>query len=193
MAWHNPFYPGKFVRCFYRKACPKALCVRLAGCAVIFTLLVGNAFLGTAVAAIACHPLAMPSSATLEFGDEGAWIYSLAIAQPGLTSSLELYSAAVGEIDLGAGENVNYSTCSQCLKLHRAAMDANPAKDFYPDQGLLHLSTTPGADPLPVAFTNLRFIEVTIDPNTFLSTPVPGGECYEEFSDGGIFDDGFES
>lgn len=178
--------PGKLICSIYLKPFDRTSRIRLTGCAVILTLLVGNTCASVAVAGTSCQPLLMPVTADLV----GLSTYSLDVGQPGLTSTLEFYSFEVGTIDLGAGANLNYSTCIQCLRLLKAAVDDIPSKQFFQDRGLLELSTEPGADPLPVAFSNLRLIEVTID-ESFQSTPVPDGECYETGT-GAIFINGFE-
>lgn len=168
----------------------KTSMVRLAGYAVISALFVGNNSLSTAVAGTTCQPLVIPTTATLVDPDSGNWTYNLFNGQPGVTMTLEFYSAEVGTIDLAAGGNQNYSTCSQCVRLSREAVDETPSKSFFQDRGLLDLSTAPGADPMPVGFTNLRLVEVTFNEN-FESTPVPNGECYE--GSGSVFADGFEN
>jgi hypothetical protein len=164
---------------------------RLAGCVFIFALFVSNSLINTAVASSTCKPLVIPTMATLADPNAADWYYNLANGQPGVTMTLELYSPQEGTIDLAAGVNQNYSTCSQCVLLRQDAVGETPSKLFFQDQGTLFLSTAPGADPLPVAFQNLRLIEVTINGETVESTPVPNGECYER--SGTVFANGFEN
>ena len=123
-------------------------------------------------------------------------IYILADGQLGGTSSndtavLELYSPATGTFDLGEGLNLNYSTCSQCVRLEQDLADGVSGKHFFQDRGTLQLALAPGADPMPVEFINLRLVEVTYEPDNYQSVPVPDGECYEGAES--IFADGFEN
>jgi hypothetical protein len=165
--------------------------IRLAGLAVISALFVGNGFFNAAVAGTACQPLVIPTTATLMDPGSGNLNYSLATGQPGVTMTLEFYSTEVGTIDLGAGGNLNYASCNQCVRLNRDAAGESPSRLFFQDQGTLELSVVPGADPLPVVFTNLRLIEITLDSETFESIPVPNGECYSR--SGSVFTDSFEN
>lgn len=102
---------------------------------------------------------------------------------------------ASGPIDLGSAPNDNYSTCEVCLSvLEDLDMGSQPAKFMFPSTGVINIIqlTLPGtAFELDVSFSELQVVEVTIDPETASSVPVPGGVCYVQKS--GIFRDGFES
>jgi hypothetical protein len=43
-----------------------------------------------------------------------------------------------------------------------------------------------------MSWANVHLVEVTIDPQTYESTPVPGGSCYDIVSNE-VFANGFES
>lgn len=160
----------------------------------ILVLIVGAVFFSTAVADTTCQQLVIPTTVYLK--DPGiSNIYILADGQLGGTSAndtadLELYSVATGTFDLGAGENSNYSTCSQCVRLHQDLVGGASGKEFFQDRGTLVLTIEPGADSMPVVFSNLRLIEVTFNEN-FESIPVPDGECYVGADS--VFADGFEN
>ncbi|MFO0550227.1 MAG: hypothetical protein U0271_17665 [Polyangiaceae bacterium] len=91
-----------------------------------------------------------------------------------------------GEIDLGAGDNANFKTCSSCLLLAEdVGADGVPAKYYFQSRGTLDLGAatlTPGVDPETVLITGgglaaVELVEVDIDPTTSESTPVPNGRC----------------
>lgn len=87
--------------------------------------------------------------------------------------------AGSGEIPLSSGADANYATCVECLLVFQ---DYDPsvgaAKTFFQQSGALFVnsvSTANGA--LSGTLDDVTLVEVTIDPNTFTSTPVAGGAC----------------
>jgi hypothetical protein len=101
-----------------------------------------------------------------------------------------------GSFNLGTGDNNNYQTCSECLLVFQDidTGTGNAAKTFFQSQGTLVIdpTTPPGSDPIKMSWTNVILVEVTIDPNTYFSTPVENGDCYNIVSDT-VFANGFES
>lgn len=111
---------------------------------------------------------------------------------------LEFYGSgygASGPIDLGSAPNDNYSSCEVCLSVFEDLnMEQQAAKTLFASAGVINIShlTLAGTAPeLDVSFSALQVVEVTIDPETGSSVPVPGGVCYVQKS--GMFKDGFES
>jgi hypothetical protein len=91
--------------------------------------------------------------------------------------SLEFYSEdpISGTIDLG--QQTDYATCSSCVLVY--AIDSSGqevAKTFYQDGGTLTL-TKDVFTGLDGTATDVSLVEVTINPDTFASTLVPGGTC----------------
>lgn len=92
---------------------------------------------------------------------------------------LEFYDLAVsGTVDLSAGKDANYGTCTTCARFLQDVDAAAGTVDkfFFQQSGTVELGTTK----LPAITGNLNdvtLIEVTIDPMTFESTPVDGGAC----------------
>jgi hypothetical protein len=101
-----------------------------------------------------------------------------------------------GSINLATGDDSNYQTCSECLLVFQDFNDSTNqyTKAFFQSQGVLTIdpTTPPGSDPIILSWSNVKLVEVTIDPNTFISTPVPNGACYNIVSDT-VFANGFES
>ena len=159
--------------------------VRMAG----FALVLAFPVCSTVVASTTCHPLVMPATATRQSGIDDFWYYILPTGLTGMTVGLETKSLDVGTFDLGAAHNQNYASCSHCVKMYT---NTTPIKYFFQDRGLLKLSVAPGVAAMPVEFENLRLVEVTFSGADYASTPVPGGQCYEEDTST-IFVDGFES
>lgn len=159
----------------------------------------------TAQADTTCWPLVLPTSQSLTLAqsdpDAPWWDYFIigdGVVDVGLGGPgpdlmhLGIYSEeSIGTLDLSAGDEANYASCMHCVLLMRDEGSA-AAKIFFPATGTLGYSNAPGTDPLPISLSNLRLVEVTIDSNTFVSTPVPNGECYTQATDS-IFESGFES
>jgi hypothetical protein len=98
-----------------------------------------------------------------------------------------------GTFDLGSADNSNYETCEQCVLVYQDNTGGAPQKIFYQTAGTLVVDalTPPGADPITMSWQNVQLAEVTIDPNTFQSTLVPNGACYNIVADK-IFANDFE-
>ena len=101
-----------------------------------------------------------------------------------------------GTYDLGAYPNTNYSSCIECVLLFQdyveyADPDENSPKGYYKKTFFQKSGTLDIDEDLyqNIAGTiSAKFVEVTIDPDTDVSTVVDGGECYEIES--GSFDSG---
>lgn len=101
---------------------------------------------------------------------------------------LQLYefngAQAPGTFDLSAGRETNFSTCAHCVMLFED-MDAegNAKRQFFQTSGTLTLTVnpTPTTGAVKGKLEKLRLVEVTVDyaGKTYVSTPVPGGECFE--------------
>ncbi len=94
-------------------------------------------------------------------------------------TSLELPPLVPGTFNLGAGIETNFSSCAHCVLVFSLDTEGGTSKTFFQQSGTLNLTDVD--DPLTAdaaaSMTNLKLVEVTIDPNTFASTPVPGGAC----------------
>lgn len=154
------------------------------------------------LAAASCTPIVLPSTADLREQDPNpAWTYGLmgdGTTDLGLGGPLpdfgrlDIYNnGSAGSFALGTGPESNYATCDHCVLVYRDIANNAPGKTFFQSAGTLTLPQPPGAATLDISFTDLTLVEVTIDPDTFISTPVPGGECYVQVSDV-LFANGFE-
>ncbi len=75
----------------------------------------------------------------------------------------------------------NYSDCGTCLLIFADCMQGVGCdKTFLVDSGSVAVAAagTNQDDPFAATFSDLVFSEITFDPDTFVSTPVPGGETY---------------
>lgn len=95
--------------------------------------------------------------------------------------NLEFYGDPMptGTIDLSAGGNANYGTCTTCvLLIEDLADDGSAAKYFFAQSGTMELGTT-SFPAITGSLTNVTLIEVEIAPAPdFTTTPVDGGDCY---------------
>ena len=73
----------------------------------------------------------------------------------------------------------NYENCGNCVRMQTQCSKASQscAKQWYADEGELVI-TEIGDGTFAGEFKNIVLKEVTIDPNTYVSTPVPGGEVW---------------
>ena len=172
---------------------------RLLSSMTILGLLMSASLCNSVAVAAACLPLDLPSE--LEFGGANSTfaIYGALTPQIGGAGNdffdAQFFDGAIGvtgDVALGVGDNANYATCTHCLLLCVDAVEEMCEKHFFADQGTLRLLTAPGEEVLEFEILNWRFVEVTIDSNDGVSTPVPGGDCYSEGT-GAIFANGFEN
>jgi hypothetical protein len=80
-------------------------------------------------------------------------------------------------VTFGVGDESNYATCTRCFVVR--TLNAPEPRYFFAVSGALDV--TP-ASVLPIGtldatLNDVTLIEVTIESETFLSTPVPGGAC----------------
>ncbi len=106
-----------------------------------------------------------------------------------LSYQLEFYGgiepSLSGTFDLTAGNQANYMTCAICLHAFDTNAQGMTVKEFFQNAGTITLSADPIATGhLTASLSNVELQEVTVDPNTFASTPVANGQCetYGNFS-----------
>ncbi len=81
----------------------------------------------------------------------------------------------VGTFPLGgSGPDGNFGTCAHCVAVHPEA-----TRGFFADRGTLVNNEDPYGRSLDSTLTNVRLVEVSIDPETRSSTPIDGGRCLE--------------
>lgn len=68
----------------------------------------------------------------------------------------------------------NYETCNECVLINTSCTLNACLKIFLAESGTLTITST--NSPFEGYLSNVKLREVTIDPFTFVSTPVPGGE-----------------
>ncbi len=99
-------------------------------------------------------------------------------ADPLVTLLFERYSpfADIGTYPLGGdGPDANFGTCAHCVYIGAT----NPTQAWFADRGTLITQADPYERRLDATVTDLRLIEVDLDPETRASTPVPNGRCIE--------------
>ena len=82
----------------------------------------------------------------------------------------------VGTFDLANGFDANFGTCRHCFY---AVGETAGDPLYFTAQGTLDQRSDPYDQRFDFSVTNLRLIEVTTDPLTRESTPVPGGGCID--------------
>lgn len=82
----------------------------------------------------------------------------------------------VGTFELGGeGDDANFGNCRHCVVLPGLTFE----RAFFADRGTLITRADPYTRRLDVSVTNLRLIEVSVNPETRESTPIEGGRCVE--------------
>lgn len=83
-----------------------------------------------------------------------------------------------GTFDLKAGNQANYSSCAVCVHAFVRDTQGKVIKHYFQSAGSITLSEDPFTNKhLIASVTGLQMEEVTVADQTFVSTPVPGGEC----------------
>jgi hypothetical protein len=87
-----------------------------------------------------------------------------------------------GSFELGTGIDDNYETCGRCVLVERDAGALGSAGNtrFFATSGTMDIeAASEQMDGRPsLTITDVTLVEVTVDPDTFQSTPVAGGDCY---------------
>lgn len=85
-----------------------------------------------------------------------------------------------GNYPLGANaEDQNYETCTTCLIIYADCDAETCAKSFYGTGGTIEVTAVDlDAGTVTATLKNVVAAEVTIDEDTFVSTPVNGGETW---------------
>ncbi len=126
-----------------------------------------------------CTELTLDDFMLFQAGEIGAtFTPQLGAADPDL-AELQFFSDDTGSIDLSVAPNDNYATCNECALVFEDATMSGVAKTYFQVSGQLSLDATsqPTAGLVSGSITDVKLVEVTIDPMTFESTPVPGGGC----------------
>jgi hypothetical protein len=85
--------------------------------------------------------------------------------------------ARTGTFELGQGDDANFATCWRCLLV---STDRNDARvRLLAASGTLEISegSMIMSGVIQATLTNATFVEISIDPQTGHSTPVPNGFC----------------
>ena len=95
------------------------------------------------------------------------------------------FGNGAGEHDLGTPDNLQYATCTECVRLYEDTGARSLGSQYYgPSQflqseGLLSVETDPTLGEISLTLTGVRLVEVTFDPGTTTSVPVDGGRCID--------------
>lgn len=154
-----------------------------------------------------CHPLPLPvpvqSHLNAAYPQNSYWSYhvlgdgTVDLGFGGSAADYFLFDVngddGPGTYDLGAGADADFATCGHCTYIVQDGDYILTSRVFFQDQGSVAFAQAVGSagSTLSLTFTNLHLIEVTIDPATYASTPVPNGECYLQATDL-IFGNGFD-
>lgn len=89
---------------------------------------------------------------------------------------------ATGTFELGTGIDSNYSSCGRCVLVERDAPNLGSAGNarFFATSGTLDIDA--GSEHMDgrasLSLSDVTLVQVTIDPDSYVSTPVSGGGCY---------------
>ncbi|MBS2032255.1 MAG: hypothetical protein JST54_30425 [Deltaproteobacteria bacterium] len=94
-------------------------------------------------------------------------------------AQIELYTDDVDTFDLSQYPNDNDATCEQCVRLFQdLRADGGLARQFFQSRGTFAITAADSvAGLLEGSLSDVTLVEVTVDPTTSVSEPVPGGSC----------------
>jgi hypothetical protein len=163
---------------------------------------------GLTVGVSGCKPLRVGNARTLEAADDdGTYNFAsyTAVPAPSLGTALpdsfdyEFYAPTgsplpTGLFNLTSQVNSNYVSCEQCLIVRQDKDAGTPTKYFFQNGGTININpmTPPGSAQISLTHQDVTLGEVTLDVNTFETTPVPDGECLQVVTDT-IFYGGFDA
>ena len=90
-------------------------------------------------------------------------------------------SQGPGTFDLSKGNESNYATCEHCFLLREDRVGFVEAlRTYFPREGSVAVTAmnSPPTPQFSMQLTGVEFVQVEIDPISYLSTPVEGGACY---------------
>lgn len=87
----------------------------------------------------------------------------------------------VGTYDLGSGLNANYSTCTECALIYEDydQESGGYAKSFFQMEGTIEITEVKEGTIESKGKITAKVVEVSVNSESFVSTPVEGGGCYE--------------
>ncbi|MDF1562798.1 MAG: hypothetical protein P1V51_07130 [Deltaproteobacteria bacterium] len=94
---------------------------------------------------------------------------------------LFFFSDLTGAFNLAAPPNDNYATCEQCLMVLEDVGPNGAVRQYFPSEGYMEIvgNESPRLGNATINLYSVRLVEVSIDPITWVSTPVPGGACVQ--------------
>jgi hypothetical protein len=150
----------------------------------------GRILVNDCLGACGVYQVGDPTGPDLHFGSELPDVISFEFYSP------DTGYPRTGTFDLGSGLDANFGTCEQCIIVYQDYTDPNtPTKTFFQTAGTITIdsNTIPGVSPaVGLSWEGVTLAEVTIDPETFTSTLVPGGACYTIVVNDLVFRNGFE-
>ncbi|HEV8247544.1 MAG TPA: hypothetical protein VGP93_17325, partial [Polyangiaceae bacterium] len=86
--------------------------------------------------------------------------------------------ALTGSFTLGQGNEANYATCSRCVMVRQDALAAGQV-NYFATAGTMTVSPSSAqmSGSPDVTLTDVTLVQVTVDPTTYVSTPVQQGSC----------------
>ncbi len=135
--------------------------------------------LSTEFGSFSYNPKTGNYNSVVDLGDGSVNLFSVLL----LSDSYDPATVPI-EVDLGAGDNLNYKTCLECAILWRNIKDGVSEKAFFQESGSLsieNLKLGTGnqiSEYSEVTISNLKLIEVTVAQD-FQTTPVANGGCFE--------------
>lgn len=95
------------------------------------------------------------------------------------------FNNGAGQHDLGTATNIQYQTCTECVRIYEDSGDETLGAPFYQgaqflqSEGILGIEQDPTVGVIDIELTGVRLVEVSFPMGNALSVPVQGGRCVD--------------
>ncbi len=124
-----------------------------------------------------CTGLSVPADS---FVYDSQYGYIAELTETQMIQMAMFESTPVGTYDLSSEINSNYSSCEQCIRFYQFGETDEETKYYFQSAGTVNVTAGDATTGESAGnLVTLKLIQVTIADETFVSTPVEGGDCFE--------------
>ena len=136
----------------------------------------------TGGSADACITTEFDAQTGLVTTDEDAWVLTVGTSDSSAILSVESYDEWGGPTESGTFslDGINYADCGLCVVVYADCNEEECASIFYADQGTVEIESIDlmNGGNVTISLTDVVLTEVTVDEETFTSTPVDNARTW---------------